>query len=188
MKRILMAVLMLAVSLGVRAGTVADIAVPDSAQVANTDLVLNGAGLRTYSIFGVKIYVGALYLPQKSSDPQAVLAHAGPDRILMHMIHAVSKDQFSDNWLDDFKANNPDSFDAVHDRLLQFIAYFGDSVKDDVITMDYLPGVGTQVSWNGTVRGSIPGEDFHKALLNCYMGPKPPTKDLQAGMLGKSKD
>ena len=188
MKRILIAALMMAVTLGVKAATLAGVTVPDTAQVAGTPLVLNGVGLRTATIFSVKVYVGALYLPQKTSDPQAVVSHVGPDRVLMQMIYAVSKDDFSDHWLDDFKNNNPDSYDALHDRVLQFIAYFGDSKQGDVITMDYIPGQGTQVSWNGALRGNIPGEDFHKALLNCYMGPKPPTKDLQAGMLGKSVD
>ncbi|MGE5624494.1 MAG: chalcone isomerase family protein [Bacillota bacterium] len=168
------------------AATLAGVEVPDSAQVANTNLVLNGVGLRTYSIFGVKIYIGALYLPAKTGDPAAVVAHEGPDRVLMRMIHSVSKGQFADAWHDDFKNNNPQSYDAIKDQVEQFIGFFADSKEGDVITMDYIPGQGTQVSWNGAARGTIPGEDFHKAFLNIYMGPKPPTDDLKAGMLGKS--
>ena len=168
------------------AATLADVTVPDTATVANTPLVLNGVGLRTYSIFGVKIYVGALYLTQKTSDPAAVVAQAGPDRVLMHMIHAVSKSQFADAWHDDFPNNNPQTYAGLKPQVEQFIALFADSKQGDEISMDYVPGTGTQVSWNGTLRGTVPGEDFHKALLNCFMGPKPPTDDLKAGMLGKS--
>lgn len=169
---------------GAGAATLAGVEVPDTASVANTSLVLNGAGVRSKFIF--KIYVGALYLPQKSSDPAAIVAHAGPDRILMHMIYdGVSKGQFSDAWYEDFKANNPDSYAALHDQIEQFIGFFSDSKQGDVITMDYVPGTGTQVSWNGTLRGTIPGEAFHKALLNIYMGPNPPTSSLKEGMLGK---
>jgi hypothetical protein len=164
------------------AASLADVQVPDSAQVAGTNLVLNGVGLRKK--FFVKIYVGALYLPAKADNADAVLAHSGPDRVLMHLIYAVDKGQFTDAWHDDFKANNPDSYDALKDRLEQFIAFFGDSKQGDEITMDYVPGTGTQVSWNGTLKGTIPGEDFHKALLNVYMGLHPPTTDLKDGMLG----
>src|SRR5689334_11664243 len=152
MKRLVFFLLTFSLAAGTGAATLAGVTVPDSAQVAGTDLVLNGAGLRTKVFF--KIYVGALYLPQKSDDPAAIIASAGPDRVLMHMIYEVSKDQFADAWHDDFKSNNPQDYAALHDQVEQFIAWFGDSKKDDVITIDYVPGQGTQVSWNGTLRGT----------------------------------
>ena len=184
MRRVFVALLAFGLTVTAGAATVAGVDVPDTAKVAGIDLTLNGAGLRTK--FFMKIYVGALYVGQKSDDPDAIMAQSGPDRILMHMIYAVDKDQFSDAWSGDFQANNPDSSDSLKDRLAQFIAYFGDSKKDDIITMDYVPGQGTQISWNGAFRGNIPGEDFHKALLKVFLGPKPPTSSLKDGMLGKS--
>ncbi|HEX2666835.1 MAG TPA: chalcone isomerase family protein [Gammaproteobacteria bacterium] len=165
------------------AATLAGVDVPDTAQVAGSDLTLNGVGLRKK--FFIKIYVGGLYLPQKSADADAIVAAAGPDRVLMHMIYAVDKGQFADAWHDDFKGNNKDAYAALHDQVERFIGFFSDSKKDDVITMDYVPGQGTQVSWNGALRGTIPGEDFHKALLKVFLGPNPPTSDLKDGMLGK---
>ncbi|HEY1773575.1 MAG TPA: chalcone isomerase family protein [Gammaproteobacteria bacterium] len=184
MRNIAVLLLSFGLSSAAAAATLAGVDVPDTASVAGTPLVLNGAGLRTR--FFIKIYVGGLYLPQKSGDAAAIAAGTGPDRVLMHMIYAVSKGQFADAWHDDFKANNPDSYTALHDQIEQFISWFSDSKKDDVITMDYVPGTGTQVSWDGQLRGTIPGEAFHKALLNIYMGPNPPTSDLKDGMLGKS--
>ena len=184
MRAIAVTLLSLALAGPAMAASLADVMVPDTATVANTPLVLNGVGLRVKFFF--KIYVGGLYLPQKSSDPAAILAGTGPDRILMHMVYdGVSKSQFADAWHDDFKANDPADYDKLHDQIEQFISWFGDSKKGDVITMDYLPGTGTQVSWNGTLRGTIPGEDFHHALLDVFLGPKPPTKSLKAGMLGQ---
>ena len=187
MRPIAVFLLSLALAGPAAATTLAGVDVPDTATVANTPLVLNGAGVRVKFFF--KIYAGGLYLPQKSSDPAAIVAHAGPDRILMQMIYdGVSKDQFADAWHDDFKANNPDSYAALHDQIEQFISCFSDSKKGDVIIMDYVPGTGTQVYWDGNLRGTIPGEAFHKALLNVYMGPNPPTSSLKKGMLGKEAD
>ncbi len=179
------AVLLLSLGLCVAAGAadLAGVSVPESATVAGANLTLNGVGLRKK--FFVKIYVGGLYLPQKSADADAIVASAGPDRILMHMIYAVGKEDFADAWHDDFKANNPQDYAALHDQIEQFIAWFGDSKKDDVVTMDWVPGQGTQISWNGTFRGNIVGDAFHKALLKVFLGPKPPTSDLKDGMLGK---
>ncbi len=184
MRRIAIFLLAMGLTAGASAADLAGVTVPDTAQVANANLVLNGIGLRKK--FFIKIYVGGLYLPQKSSDAGAIVAAATPDRIAMHMIYEVSKEQFADAWHDDFKANNPDQFAALHDQIEQFIAWFSDSKKGDVVTMDYVPGQGTQISWNGTFRGNIPGEDFHKALMRVFLGPNPPTSDLQDGMLGKN--
>jgi len=167
------------------AATLAGVTVPDTALVNTTPLVLNGVGLRTKFFF--KIYVGGLYLTQKASTTDAVLAQTGPDRLLMHMIYAVDRRQFADAWHDGFKDNNPQMSSAVKADVEQFIAYFGNSKKGDVITLDYVPGQGTRVSWNGTSRGNIPGEDFHKALLNVFLGPEPPTRALKKGLLGQNQ-
>ena len=183
MRRILLFLLAMACSAAAGAATLAGVTVPDTAQVANTNLMLNGVGLRTKLFF--KIYVGGLYLQQKTDNPDTVIAHQGPDRILMHMIYEVSRDQFSDAWEDGFKDNNKDNYAAIEDAVKQFIAYFGDSKKDDVITIDYVPGTGTQISWNGTFKGNIVGEEFHKALLRVFFGSNPPTQKLQDGMLGR---
>lgn len=183
MRRIALLALMLAVSLAAGAATFDGTDVPDTAQVGGVNLVLNGAGLRTKFVFD--IYEGALYLPQKAGDAQAVLAHSGPDRILMHMIYAVSKSQFADAWQDGFSDNNDKMSDSLKASLAQFVGYFGDSKKGDLITIDYVPGTGTQVSWNGTLSGTIPGEEFHQAFLRVFFGSNPPTSRLQKGMLGK---
>lgn len=184
MRSIAAIILGLMLSSAAGAATLAGVDVPDTAQVANTSLVLNGVGLRTKFFF--KIYVGGLYLPQKSGDAAAIAAANEPDRILMHMIYEVSREQFADAWDEGFKDNNtPDTYAALHDQIQQFEAWFGGNKKDDVITLDYTPGLGTQIFWNGSLRGTITGETFHHALMNVFLGPKPPTSSLKEGMLGK---
>ena len=97
------------------AASLAGVEVPDTANVASTPLLLNGVGLRTKVFF--KIYVGGLYLPQKSGDAAAIVAGTGPDRVLMHMIYTVSKDQFSDAWEDGFKDNDAQDYTALHEQI-----------------------------------------------------------------------
>jgi hypothetical protein len=179
---VLLTLLAAAVLLNARAASLDGISVPDSAVVGGKPLVLNGVGLRTKFFF--RIYVGALYLPQKAGTAAAVMSQNGPDRILMHMIYAVSKNQFADAWHEGFKDNNPSMSPGLQADIAQFIGYFGDSRKGDVITLDYVPGQGTQVNWNGQTKGSIPGEDFHQALLNVFLGPNPPTESLKKSLLG----
>ena len=56
--------------------------------------------------------------------------------------------------------------------------------EGDVITLDYLPNSGTQISVNGTARGTIAGADFNQALLRIWLGNKPAQDDLKKEMLG----
>ena len=46
------------------------------------------------------------------------------------------------------------------------------------------PGAGVQVDVNGTVKGTIKGDDFAKALLAIWLGGAPPNAEVKSGMLG----
>lgn len=61
--------------------------VPEIALIGpqQTPAVLNGAGIRTRFFF--KIYVGALYLPERAGQAQQVYAMVGPKRVLMHFLY-----------------------------------------------------------------------------------------------------
>lgn len=161
---------------------------PDSVRVAEggTDLLLNGAGLRTRFMF--RVYVGALYVQKKTSAANAVLSDAGAKRVMMHMLRDVPADQFADALEDGLKNNNPaEELVKLDAQVKQLRAVF-DAVKlakkGDVILIDYLPGSGTRVTINGAVKTTIAGEDFNRALLRVWLGDKPADNDLKKGMLG----
>jgi long-chain acyl-CoA synthetase len=48
------------------------------------ELICNGAGIRKK--FVIKVYVGALYLPETASDPARAAAIPGPKRVLLHFL------------------------------------------------------------------------------------------------------
>ena len=43
---------------------------------------------------------------------------------------------------------------------------------------------GMQVEVNGTVKGTITGDDFATAFLAIWLGPHPPNPGLKSGLLG----
>ena len=45
-------------------------------------------------------------------------------------------------------------------------------------------GAGLQVDVNGTVKGTIKGDDFANAFLSIWLGASPPNPDIKTGMLG----
>jgi hypothetical protein len=177
------ALLGLASVLNLHAASLAGVTLPDTAQVGNTTLVLNGLGLRTK--YMVKVYVAGLYLPQKSSDAIAIINADAPKRIVMHFLHGASKKQMSDAFDESFSDNTPDlrkTMQADIDRLFGAL----EPVKEgDQMVFTYVPGTGTTLAINGNDKMTIAGPAFGRMLFSVWLGPKPPNAGLKKGILGQ---
>lgn len=186
MKKVLWLICGVFLSCNVNALEVAGIKLDDKAQVGNVSLQLNGAGVRTKFFF--KIYVGALYLPQKQTSADAILADEREHRVALHILHELSSKKLFNAFSDAIEANHTPAELAALDAQLKQMAQIFDAVKEvqpgDVITLDYLPASGTQISVNGMARGTIAGAAFNRALLKIWLGTKPAQTDLKKDMLG----
>ncbi len=162
---------------------VAGVNVPEQIMLANTPLKLNGAGIRDKFFFD--IYVGALYLPQKTKDAETAINMDGPKRILMHFLYKeVKKEKLVEGWDDGFENNHTrEQFEALKTKLEAFNKLFVTVKRSDRIELDYLPETGTQVSINDQIKGNIPGDEFYPALLRVWLGEDPADSDLKDAML-----
>jgi hypothetical protein len=162
------------------------VAIPDTLELANNDtaLVLNGAGVREK--FFLDIYIGALYLPARTPDANAILSDDGPASVLMHILYGeVSKEKITDGWNDGLEANLSETqMQALKPRLEKFNGLFQTLRKGDEIRIDYIPETGTEVRINGEWRGAVEGSDFYRSLLKIWIGAHPVTDSLKQGMLG----
>ena len=52
-------------------------------------------------------------------------------------------------------------------------------------TYTYVPGTGTIVTRDGKDVATIEGKEFAEVLFSLWLGPKPPSEDLQKGLLGR---
>lgn len=165
---------------------IAGVVLPETVTLENQALVLNGAGIRKK--FFVKVYVGGLYLMQKKSTVEQVMADQGTKRIVMHFLYKeVSADKLINGWNEGFTANtSPDDLKMLQERISQFNGCFTSVRRGDVVRLDYIPEQGTRVWINGTLKGEIPGEDFSRALLMIWLGEKPADAGLKDAMLGSS--
>ncbi|MCC7041767.1 MAG: chalcone isomerase family protein [Burkholderiales bacterium] len=174
----------LAVATAAQAAEVGGVNLPDKASVGGSELVLNGAGVRTRVIF--KVYVGSLYLPAKATTAAAVLAK-GPRRIQMNLLRDLTADQLVGALVDGLKDNNtPAELSAVQaqaDQLVSIMKTFGEVKEKDVVTLDFVDDA-TRITLNGTAKGSIPGAAFNRALTKVWIGDKPAQADLKTAMLG----
>jgi hypothetical protein len=153
------------------------------------ELVLNGAGLRTRYRF--KVYVAALYLPEKKSSAAEVIALKGPKRVQLWLMRDVEADQMSTALIEGLNANlssaELEKSKAQIQQLNATLVALQELKEGDVMTFDLLPGAGTRISVNGKLLGTpIAGDDFHVALLKIWLGDNPVQADLKKGLLGQT--
>ena len=74
------------------AGTFYDVTLPDEVTIDGKKKVLNGMALRKVRKFGipVKVYVGGLYLDEKSQDSEAILNELNGNKRHYPSIHLSS--------------------------------------------------------------------------------------------------
>jgi len=178
----LTAVIVVASALTVAAGSLAGVTLPDTVQVGGKTLVLNGMGLRSKMMF--KAYVAGLYLEQKSSDADAILKSDTPKRVVMQLLRDLSRDQMVEAFTESFESNSPNAraLKADIDRML---GAFEPVKTGQQMVFTYQPGVGTTLAIDGQQKVTIAGQPFGQAMFGCWLGPKPPTADLKAGLLGR---
>jgi len=185
MKR-LIAFFLLCLSAQASALELAGVKLADSAQVGSRELQLNGAGVRSRFFFD--LYIAALYLPAKNASLAALLADGGEKRIALHLLVGISADHLHSALKNAIAANHtPAELNALEGALGEFAAVFhaiDEIEKGDVVTLDYLPGVGTRVGVNGAAKGTVSGAPFYGALLKVWLGDKPAQADLRQKLLG----
>jgi hypothetical protein len=157
---------------------------PDQTQVDNGTLTLNGLGLRQATILKVNVYVAALYVAKASSDPHALLASNTPKELILHFVHNVGDDDLKKAWEEGFAHNAREQLAALKERIEMLKGWMTDMQSGQRLTFIHKPGAGLQVDVKGTVRGTIPGDDFATAFLSIWLGAHPPNPGLKSGLLG----
>ena len=170
---------------GLHAAEVAGVRVDDRVSVGNSELVLNGAGLRS-KLF-IKIYVGALYVGQKTATPAAIYDSPQPRRMLMRMMRDLDADSLH-TALDEGLKNNHSAAElagikAQADQLGGIMKAIGKAREGDTITMDFFAD-SVVVGMNGETRGKVAGAGFARAVLKVWLGDNPADSSLKKALLG----
>lgn len=168
---ILTTCLMLLVALPAMSAEKAGVTLPDTVDVAQDTLVLNGIALREKFI--VDVYVAALYLTEKSSDAQAILTRDAPRMMIMHFVRDVDAKAINKSWLEGLEANVKEITPELRAKFTQLAAMMQDIKKGQSMGFTYAPMIGTDIMVAGQPKGGIPGKDFADAILATWIGPKP---------------
>lgn len=179
--------LMAGLSQGAAAAEVNGVKLDDTVRVANQELKLNGAGVRTRAIF--KVYVGALYLPEKKKTVQDILASNGARRVRLVLLREISSEDFGQAFMDGLNANSDKAEKAkfVNQtvKMGEIFASIPSLKAGDAINIDWIPGSGMHVLVNDKRVGDVlPDMAFYNAFLRIWLGDKPADSNVKQAWLG----
>ena len=170
---------------GLQAAEVAGVRVEDKLRVGNSELLLNGAGLRTR--FFIKVYVGALYVGEKASSPAAIIDSNAPRRVSLRLLRDLDAESLH-SALDEGLHNNLSPTElaelkAPAEQLAGIMKGIGKAREGDTIAIDF-SDAGINVSLNGETRGRVASSALGRGLLKVWLGDKPADAALKKAMLG----
>ena len=167
------------------AATMDGVTLPDTYAVEGQTLQLNGIGVRTLTIFSVKIYVAGLYLPAPSHDAGAILKSAAPRVLVLKFLHAGSKADIQKEYREGEKTNcgNGGCNPADEGDFERLVAAAPAVAVGDTSTFIFT-AKGFRVLANGRDIGNYNNRDLADRVLAGFIGEHPPSTDLRSALLG----
>jgi|SRR5271166_368761 len=182
-RTLILAVVALATLSVARAAELEGVSMPDARVADGVPMRLNGIGLRTFSILGIRIYVAGLYLERRSDNPDAIL-HS-PDRKLLDIrfLRDVGAEDARQAWKDAFEQNCKAPCYLDPRDVERFLAALPSVHRGDESTLLFTTR-GVAVTFNGRPMGDIADPHFAEIMLGTFIGSEPPTPRLKRELLG----
>ena len=155
-------VVLVSLMIVLRVGTVSGkecqgVTFPEQTQVQASPLTLNGLGLRQATMLKVHVYVAALYVAQKSTDANAILASNTPKQLVLHFVRDVDGADLKKAWDEGFANNAKAQVPALKERIEEFKGWMTSMKSGQQLTLTHKPGAGIEVNVNGPVQGTFKG-------------------------------
>jgi len=186
MRRNLMMVILAALmNVSAMAVDIAGVDVKETLVVANKKMILNGAGIRKKFFF--KLYVGSLYLPEKTMDAEAIVDGNENMTIELNIISKlITSAKLKEALEEGFATVEDKRMKLIKEKLKNFTGIFenGEVKNGDVFTFNYIDG-NIETYKNEKHLLTTEGYEFKKALFGIWLGDRAIDKDLKAEMLGK---
>jgi hypothetical protein len=168
---------------------VAGVKFANTLQVGNTKLQLNGAGVRYKVVF--KVYAAALYLTEKVTTPEAVLAAPGPRHLQIVMLREIDANELGKLFTKGMEQNAPrEEFSKSIGGIMRMSDIFSSRKKlmpGESFAVEWVPGTGTVILVNGKPEGQpIKEPEFYSALMKIWFGKSPADAQLKDALLGKA--
>ena len=158
---------------------------PTEKTIEGKTLKLNGVSYLKKMGF-VKVYAVGLYLENPTKDPKAVIESEQVKYMLTHYLTSkATAKKISNGFVDLMEKGNPkDLVDANRTDIDKYASWLDKDMKPGLTSESvYVPGKGLTLTYQGEVRGTIPGSTFAQMYYRYNVGEKA-DKKIRTGLLG----
>lgn len=159
------------------------VTMPDVRTVNGIHMRLNGIGLRTFSVLGIRIYVAALYLERRSDNSDTILRSPETKLLDIRFLRDVDAKDARKAWQESFEQNCKAPCYLDPEDMRRFLAAVPSVRKGDASTLLFT-SKGVHVTLNGRPMGDIADPHFATLMLATFIGAEPPTPRLKRELLG----
>lgn len=151
--------------------TVEGIHFQESVSIDNKRIPIRGAALLRW-LHIIKVYVAALYLPENGAPNDALTDI--PKRLEISYFVSIPGPDFGKGADAILERNySPDELARLRSRINKLHAAYLDVKPGDRYALTYVPGQGTELSYNGRPLITIEGADFATAYFGIWLGKDP---------------
>lgn len=160
-----------------------NVSMPEKVKINKRELVLNGLGTRKATWLGVKVYVGGIYLSEKSNNGAEILKMKNPKYLRMHFLRDVRAENLVEVWNQSFEnAIGKMGVSRLKKKIGKLTSYMGNILKNEEIVLTFLENT-TEIEFAKKKKITVKGKDFGVALLSTWFI-NPTDKNLRDGLLG----
>lgn len=161
--------------------------VPEKLSYLDSELILNGSGIRNK--FFMDVYVCGLYLPEKNKNAEEIIHSDGPVAVRLHIIsQLITRKNMERVIREGFIRSTDAKTDNIQSQIDELMLNFRKTrvSVDDTYDMWYIPGKGLQGYKNEKPWGPIIvcGPEFRHALIGIWLSDDPIDPNLKNKMLG----
>jgi len=168
------------------ASRIAGVEIPETLESGGVALILNGAGIRTK--FFLDIYVGGLYLKERSTEAAGILDADERMAVKLWIVTGlITSDRMQKSIEEGFQKSTRGNTAPIREKIDALIDVYDEEINDgDNFELVYVPGQGLKIYKNGVYTLTIEcGLSFKRALFGIYISDRSVQKSLRHGMLGQ---
>ena len=158
---------------------------PTEKTIEGKTLKLNGVSYLKKLGF-VKVYAVGLYLENPTKDPKEVIESEQVKYMLTHYLTSkATAKKISEGFVELMEAGNPkDLVDANRADIDKYASWLDADMKPGLTSESvYVPGKGITLTYQGQVKGTIPGNTFAQMYYRYNVGENA-DKNIREGLLG----
>lgn len=170
-------------SFSVSAVELGGITMPNTLQIEEQELVLNGAGIRSKFVFD--LYVAGLYLSAQESNAVKIIESTVPMALRLHIISSkITSKKMIKGIQSGFKKATNGNVEPIALEIEQFLTAFSDNVEEGDVFEFVASEHGVVIIKNNVQNQTISSHAFKQALFGIWLSDKPVKAKLKKALLG----